>query len=82
MKHIIIVLANLLLVMGLSGCDGSSSGTSQVVETMVIDQPYTLNIGDEIQKVTPDASTEIVQNSGQDQAQYSLLVGEAEIIRK
>lgn len=81
MKHIIIVLANFLLVMGLSGC-GGNSGTSQVVEIMVIDQPYTLNIGDEIQKVTPDANIVIVQNSEEDQAKYTLVVGEAEIIRK
>lgn len=82
MKHIIIALVSLLLVMGLGGCGGSSSGISQVAETMVINEPYTLNIGDEIQKITLDANIVIVQNSGENQAQYTLVVGEAEIIRK
>lgn len=81
MKNIITVLASLLLVMGLSGC-GESSCTSQVVETMILDQPYALNIGDEIQKITPDANIEIVQNSEEDQTQYTLVVGEAQIIRQ
>lgn len=72
-----------MLAIGITAC--SESGPSeepQVIETMVLAEAYTLNIGDEIKKVTSDAKLSIVQNSKNSETDYTLIEGEAEIWRK
>ena len=86
MKKIIITLASFLLIIGISGCSGDSDDTTQenppVVIQMIINQPYTLNIGDEIKKISSDATVEITQNSQEADTEYTLVQGEAEIVRR
>ena len=84
MKTILTTLATLLLVINFTGCgsDDTSSEKQQVVEAMVFDTNYTLAVGDTINRVTEDASIQITQNSQEDEAVYTLLGGEAEIVRK
>ncbi len=86
MKKILITLASILLVMGVGACssdnnDNTTQETPPVVIQMIIDQPYTLNIGDEIKKISSDATVEITQNSQEADTEYTLVQGEAEIVR-
>lgn len=86
MKKILISLATLLLVINFIGCsnDGSSDTSSnkgEVVEAMVIDVNYTLAIGDKLNRLTDNATIEITQNSKENEAVYTLIMGEAEIVR-
>ena len=80
MKKIIILLISFLLLISFSACGGSSDSTP-IAQEMVIGQVYTLDIGDEINKITLDAIVEISQNSENNETTYTLLVGEAEIVR-
>ena len=84
MKKILMSLATLLLVVNFIGCssDSTTSGEKQVVEAMVIDENYTLAIGDKINRLSDDATIEITQNSQDSDTFYTLLEGEAEILRK
>lgn len=61
--------------------DNSSSIIEPTVESMVLNQSYTLAIGEEIQRVTEDTKLKITQNSEDDEAVYILVEGEAEILR-
>lgn len=92
MKNILIILVSALLMVNFSACGDTVDNTTQtkeqtetetqIVETMAVSKPYTLNIGDEIKKITPDATVEISQNSEDTETFYTLLIGEAEIARK
>ena len=87
MKKILILLTTLLLVLNFTACSkddvtGENSKNIEVIEAMMINENYTLSIGDKISKLTDDARIQISQNSKEDQTVYTLLVGEAEIHRK
>jgi hypothetical protein len=84
MKKIVTLVATLLLLVSFSACGGGSdsSAKAQVVESMVLDGNYTLAIGDKINRLTDDAEIQITQNSKDNEAVYTLVAGEAEIVRK
>ena len=83
MKKIVTLLATLLLVVNFTACssDDVTSDAEQVVEAMVLDANYTLAIGDTINRLSDDATVEITQNSQEDETVYTLVEGEAQIIR-
>jgi uncharacterized protein YcfL len=82
-KYLII----LLVIFGFVGCGvnntttESSSDDTPSAEKMVLNKAYTLEDGAKINKLSDDATIKIVQNSNEDKPTYTLIKGEAEIIR-
>jgi len=83
-KKVISLLFAVVIAISFSACENKSKkkNNSSNIETMIINEKYSLNVGDEIQKITDDAKINISQNTESDIATYMLIEGEAEIIRK
>ncbi|MEN8304092.1 MAG: hypothetical protein ABFQ64_08470 [Campylobacterota bacterium] len=78
MKKTIYRLVAVLAIMGLTAC-GNDTRTSG--EVMVLNQAYTLEINEQINKITDDAKIQIMQNSEEGERYYTLLEGEAMIVQ-
>lgn len=78
MKNILSSLGLILLISNFIAC---SNDDGSGIENMILDKEYKLNAGDEINKISSDATIEIIQNSEKDYTEYVLVQGEAEIIR-
>ena len=83
-KKVISLLFAVVIAISFSACENKSKkkNNSSNIETMIINEKYSLNVGDEIQKITDDAKLKISQNSESDVTTYELIKGGAEIIRK
>lgn len=80
MKKILSSLVLILLLSNFIACSSDNQDGIEI-EKMILSQEYTLNIGDEINKVNSDATIEIIQNSENNDTIYILTQGEAEISR-
>ena len=84
MKHLILLISALFILSGCGGgSSGGSSGSSGDIEVpMTLNQPYTVNSGDRIEKTSADSVVNIKHIDGHTESTVTLIAGSAKIIRK
>jgi len=84
-KKTVSLFIAVMIALSFAACENKSKSNKteqQNIEQMVLNEKYTLNVGDEIKKLSDDAKVTISQNSESDSADYVLVEGEAEILRR